>query len=130
MEVSRPARIIRVNTRNRYLKLNHPFQKTSTRRNCLSYIGPANCNKIPETLKKIKENTAKSPVISPNFLVWKICGKAQFPYSYGIFRSETLLFKRPLYFKFNLDLIMLLLSLRIFLLLLNKYFYILLLASL
>ena len=60
MEVSRPARIIRINTRNRYLKLNHPFQKTSTRRNGLSYIEPAKLNKIPETLKKIKSlNTFK-----------------------------------------------------------------------
>ena len=28
-------------------------------------------------------NTAKNTVISPNFLVWKFCGKAQFPHSYG-----------------------------------------------
>ena len=39
-------------------------------------------------------NTAKSTVISPNFLVWKYCGKAQFPHqeiswNYGIFRSES-----------------------------------------
>ena len=27
--------------------------------------------------------TAKNPVISPNFLVWKFCGKAQFPHSFG-----------------------------------------------
>ena len=26
---------------------------------------------------------AKKPVISPNFLVWKFCGKAQFPHSFG-----------------------------------------------
>ena len=27
--------------------------------------------------------TAKNTVISPNFLVWKFCGKAQFPNSFG-----------------------------------------------
>ena len=29
--------------------------------------------------------TAKNTVISPNFLVWKFCGKAQFPHSFGRF---------------------------------------------
>ena len=28
---------------------------------------------------------AKKPVISPNFLVWKFCGKAQFPHNFGRF---------------------------------------------
>ena len=28
-------------------------------------------------------NTAKNTVISPNYLVWKFCGKAQFPHSLG-----------------------------------------------
>ena len=44
--------------------------------------------------EKNMHNTVKKFVISPNFLVWKFCGKAQFPYSfgwfarnYGIFRS-------------------------------------------
>ena len=27
--------------------------------------------------------TAKNTVVSPNFLVWKFCGKAQFPRSFG-----------------------------------------------
>ena len=27
--------------------------------------------------------TAKNTEISPNFLVWKFCGKAQFPHSFG-----------------------------------------------
>ena len=27
-----------------------------------------------------KTNTAKNIVVSPNFLVWKFCGKAQFPH--------------------------------------------------
>ena len=29
--------------------------------------------------------TAKSTVISPDFLVWRFCGKAQFPHSFGRF---------------------------------------------
>ena len=28
-------------------------------------------------------DTAKNTLISPNFLVWKFCGKAQFPHSFG-----------------------------------------------
>ena len=28
-------------------------------------------------------NIAKNTVISPDFLVWKFCGKAQFPHSFG-----------------------------------------------
>ena len=28
-------------------------------------------------------STVKNTVISPNFLVWKFCGKAQFPHSFG-----------------------------------------------
>ena len=42
-------------------------------------------------------NTAKNTVISPNFLVWKFCGKAQFPHSYGRFvrnYAETLPFHK------------------------------------
>ena len=27
--------------------------------------------------------TMKNTVISPNFLVWEFCGKAQFPHSFG-----------------------------------------------
>ena len=27
--------------------------------------------------------TVKNTVIPPNFLVWKFCGKAQFPHSFG-----------------------------------------------
>ena len=30
-----------------------------------------------------KKNTAKNTIISPNFLVWKFCTKAQFPHSFG-----------------------------------------------
>ena len=31
--------------------------------------------------------TAKNTVISPNFLVWKFCGKAQFPHSFHTRKS-------------------------------------------
>ena len=38
----------------------------------------------------LTHNTAKNTIISPNFLVWKFCGKAQFPYNFGwIARSYT-----------------------------------------
>ena len=32
--------------------------------------------------------TAKNTVISPDFLVWKFCGKAQFPHSFGRFAGN------------------------------------------
>ena len=34
-------------------------------------------------MSRFKMNTAKNTVISPNFLVWKFCGKAQFLHSFG-----------------------------------------------
>ena len=62
-EVFRPAENIRINTRNSFLKLNHPFQKTSTGQKGLSYIGLAIWNRLPNILKKIKYlNTFKSKV--------------------------------------------------------------------
>ena len=43
--------------------------------------------KIKSKSEDIRESqnlsTAKNTVISPNFLVWKFCGKTQFPYSFG-----------------------------------------------
>ena len=33
--------------------------------------------------------TAKSTVISPDFLVWKFCGKARFPHSFGRFARKN-----------------------------------------
>ena len=48
-EVFRLAENTRIHTRNSYLKLNHPFQKTSNGENDLSYIG------VEEVLKK-REN--------------------------------------------------------------------------
>ena len=33
-------------------------------------------------MSKIFTNTAKDPIISPNFVVWRFFGKAQFPHSF------------------------------------------------
>ena len=58
-EILKPAENIRINTRNSYLKLNHPFRNDSGQ-NGLSYIGPAICNRIPAILKRTKNlNTFK-----------------------------------------------------------------------
>ena len=35
--------------------------------------------------KYTSTNTAKNTVITPDFLVWKLCGKAQFPHSFRRF---------------------------------------------
>ena len=41
--------------------------------------------------------TGKNSVISPDLLVWKFCGKTQFPHSFGrIVRSQELLFNHIL----------------------------------
>ena len=43
----------------------------------------------------VKTIIAENTVISPNFLVWKFCGKAQFPHSFGRFArnyAETVTF--------------------------------------
>ena len=34
-----------------------------------------------DQFNEMKKYTAKNTAISPNFLVWKFCGKAQFPHS-------------------------------------------------
>ena len=41
----------------------------------------------------VLDGTAKNAVISPDFLVWKFCGKAQFPHSFGRF-VETVSFRK------------------------------------
>ena len=57
-------------------------------------------NSVTEKTGKLwqpQELTAKNTVISPNFQVWKFCGKAQFPHSFGrIARNyaETVLFHK------------------------------------
>ena len=59
-EVFRPAENMRMKTRNSFLKLNHPFQKTSTRQKDLPYIGPAIWKRIPEIIRKTRNlNTFK-----------------------------------------------------------------------
>ena len=35
-----------------------------------------------------KHCTVKNTVISPNFLVWRFCGKAQFSHSFGRYRPK------------------------------------------
>ena len=60
-EVFRPAEKMRINTRNSFLKINHPFRKTSTGEKGLSYIGPAIWNRIPGIFKKNRNlNTFKN----------------------------------------------------------------------
>ena len=69
-EVSRSAENLRINTRNSYLKLNHPFRKTNTRKNSLSSIKPATWNRIPKIFKKTKNlNTFN---IRWNTTIWMI----------------------------------------------------------
>ena len=49
-----------VRTRNSYLKLIFPFQKSNMGQNALSFIGPSIWNKTPEVLKKLNSiNTFK-----------------------------------------------------------------------
>ena len=51
-EVFRPTENIRINTRNSFLKLNHPFRKTSTGQKGLPYM--------PKIIKKTRNlNTFK-----------------------------------------------------------------------
>ena len=51
-DVFRPAENMRMKTRNSFLKLNHPFQKTSTRQKGLPYIGPAIGTEFQKFLRK------------------------------------------------------------------------------
>ena len=47
--------------------------------------------------KYTSTNTAKNTVITPDFLVWKLCGKAQFPHSFRRFAhnyAETVPFRK------------------------------------
>ena len=41
------------------------------------------CEKSHQVFLTTVTGTAKNTVISPTFLVWKFCGKAQFPHSFG-----------------------------------------------
>ena len=59
-EVFELASLNNLRTRNRYLKLIYPFQKTNMGQNSLSFIGPSIWNKTPEVLKKTNSiNTFK-----------------------------------------------------------------------
>ena len=52
---------------------------------------------VIKTNHDIPYNTAKNTVISPNLLVWKLCGKVQFPDSFGWFArnyAETVPFHK------------------------------------
>ena len=42
----------KIDTRNSFAKLKHPFRKTNTGQKTLSYIGPSLWNNLPETIKK------------------------------------------------------------------------------
>ena len=60
MKFSDRLKKMRINTRNSFLKLNHPLQKASTGQKGLSCIGPAIWNRIPEIIKKTRNlNTFK-----------------------------------------------------------------------
>ena len=49
----------------------------------------------------VELDTAKNTVISPDFLVWKFCGKVQFPYCFGRFaRNYKTIRKRCLSAKY------------------------------
>ena len=51
---------LKINMRNSFLKLNHPFRKNQYRTKHLSYIRPAIWNRIPEIIKKTRNlNTFK-----------------------------------------------------------------------
>ena len=55
----------RIDTRNSFSKLNHPFRKTNTGQKTLSYIGSSLWNNLPETIKKTNNlNTFKHNVKS------------------------------------------------------------------
>ena len=82
--------------RNSYLKLGHPFRKTSTWQNVLCYIGPAIWNRIPEILRKTKYlNTFKhkmkqyylNDLSNPN--IWNIDG---FDYALAIIKNIYIYF--------------------------------------
>ena len=72
-EVFRPTENIRINTRSSFLKLNHPFRKSSTGKKGLSYIGPTIWNRIPEILKKTKNwNTFRHKMNTTILMIYLI----------------------------------------------------------
>ena len=61
----------RIDTRNNFAKLKHPFCKTNTRQKTLSYIGPSLWNNLPKTIKNgnnwnsFKHNVYKKSLSKP-----------------------------------------------------------------
>ena len=108
-EVFKPAENTRINTRNSFLKLNHPFRKTSTAQKGLSYIGPAIWYRIPEIIKKTRNlNTFKhkmkhyylNDLSNPN--LWNV---GRFDYALAIKKNIFLfvkqIFLHPFFFLLN-----------------------------
>ena len=97
-EVFRPDENMRINRRNNFRKLNHPFRKTSTGQKGLSYIGPDIWNRIPEIIKKTRNlNTFKhkmkqyylNDLSNPN--LWNIAG---LDYALAIIKNIFLFIKQ------------------------------------
>ena len=61
----------RIDTRNNFAKLKHPFCKINTRQKTLSYIGPSLWNNLPKTIKNgnnwnsFKHNVYKKSLSKP-----------------------------------------------------------------
>ena len=102
---------MRINTRNSFLKLNHPFRKASTGQKGLSYIGPAIWNRIPEIIKKTRNlNTLKQKMKNyyPNDLsnpnLWNV---GRFDYALAVIKNIFLfvgqIFLHPFFFLLQSD---------------------------
>ena len=97
-KVFRPAENMRINRRNSFLKLNHPFRKTSTGQKGLSYIGPAIWNKIPEIFKKTRNLNTFKPKMKHYYLndlsnlnLWNV---GRFDYAFAIIKNIFLFIKQ------------------------------------
>ena len=47
------------------------------------HVQPCSEKSISHNKRLVIRYTAKNAIIPPNLLVWKFCGKAQFPHSFG-----------------------------------------------
>ena len=76
----------------------HNFERSFNKRNeCSIKYFKISTHFIHGGIVRVVACTAKNTVISPDFLVWKFCGKAQFPHSFGRFArkyAETVLFRK------------------------------------
>ena len=52
----------------------------------------ASDNRFKGTLTIHKTDTSQNTIVSPNLLVWKFCGKAQFPQSFGKLGEITIFY--------------------------------------